>query len=89
MEYGSEGILSMKIVLNKILKSNFTKFIIILIIGIIVYNLLTLLIIQNKDFNFLTGILHNTWVRILLILVIPPICIRNIIRDKQRTKTKI
>ncbi len=78
----------MKKTLIQFLKSNFVKT--LLAIAIIIYGLLTDLTLQNKDFRFyMESLFNNNVVKLILIIVVPPFCIRNIVRDIRRNKENI
>lgn len=78
----------MKKTLIQFLKSNFIKT--LLAIAIIIYGLLTDLTLQNKDFRFyMESLFNNNVVKLILIIVVPPFCIRNIVRDIRRNKENI
>ena len=78
----------MKKTLIQFLKSNFVKT--LLAIAIIIYGLLTDLTLQYKDFRFyMESLFNNNVVKLILIIVVPPFCIRNIVRDIRRNKENI
>lgn len=80
----------MKKLLIRFLKSNFVKTLIAIAVAIIIYGLLTDLTLQNKDFRFyMESFFNNNVVKLFLIVVIPPFCIRNIVRDIRRNKENI
>lgn len=80
----------MKKTLIQFLKSNFVKTLLAIAVAIIIYGLLTDLTLQNKDFRFyMESLFNNNVVKLILIIVVPPFCIRNIVRDIRRNKENI